>query len=81
MLMLKDASLYEIIGFLDAADQHGHNIPTRIGPQVSVVLLFRCIKSIEAVGNEAIDKVLIMSRLFVIVSEFSNTHIISLRNA
>ncbi|CAM9795328.1 unnamed protein product [Ectocarpus sp. 6 AP-2014] len=34
MLILKDASLYEIIGFLDAADQHGHNIPTQIGPQV-----------------------------------------------
>lgn len=34
MLMLKDASLHEIIGFLDAADQHGHNIPTQIGPQV-----------------------------------------------
>eukprot|EP00752_Nemacystus_decipiens_P017948 g16088.t1 len=34
MLMLKDASLYEIIAFLDAADQHGHNIPTQIGPQV-----------------------------------------------
>lgn len=34
MLMLKDASLYEIIGFLDSADQHGHNIPTQIGPQV-----------------------------------------------
>lgn len=35
MLMLKDASLYEIIGFLDSADQHGHSIPTQIGPQVS----------------------------------------------
>lgn len=34
MLMLKDASLYEIIGFLDSADQHGHSIPTQIGPQV-----------------------------------------------
>eukprot|EP00903_Cladosiphon_okamuranus_P016120 g14876.t1 len=34
MLMLKDASLYEIIAFLDAADQHGHSIPTQIGPQV-----------------------------------------------
>ncbi|CAB1119336.1 unnamed protein product [Ectocarpus sp. CCAP 1310/34] len=34
MLILKDASLYEIIGFLDAADRHGHNIPTQIGPQV-----------------------------------------------
>ncbi|CAN0180172.1 unnamed protein product, partial [Discosporangium mesarthrocarpum] len=34
MLMLKDASLYEIISFLDAADQHGQNIPTQIGPQV-----------------------------------------------
>lgn len=34
MLMLKDASLHEIISFLDAADQHGHSIPTQIGPQV-----------------------------------------------
>lgn len=32
--MLKDASSYEIIGFLDAADQHGQDIPTQIGPQV-----------------------------------------------
>lgn len=34
MLMLKDASLYEIIAFLDSADQHGHAIPTQIGPEV-----------------------------------------------
>lgn len=39
MLMLKDASLYEIIGFLDSADQHGHNIPTQIGPQVGFMAL------------------------------------------
>lgn len=39
MLMLKDASLYEIIGFLDSADEHGHNIPTQIGPQVRFVSL------------------------------------------
>jgi len=35
MLMLKDASLHEIIGFLDAADDYGRNIPTQI-PKVRV---------------------------------------------
>jgi len=34
MLMLKDDSIHEIIAFLDAADQHGANIPTVIGPQM-----------------------------------------------
>lgn len=34
MLMLKDASLHEILGFLDAADIHGQNISTQIRPQV-----------------------------------------------
>jgi len=35
MLMLKDASIHEILNFLDAADQHGANIVTVIGPQLS----------------------------------------------
>mmetsp|Transcript_13358 Transcript_13358/g.21188 ORF Transcript_13358/g.21188 Transcript_13358/m.21188 type:complete len:653 (+) Transcript_13358:44-2002(+) len=34
MLMLKDASIHEILNFLDAADQAGANIPTLIGPQM-----------------------------------------------
>jgi tetratricopeptide repeat protein 30 len=34
MLMLKDQSLYEMIAFLDAADRHGKDIKTKIGPQV-----------------------------------------------
>merc|ERR1712031_133490 len=34
MLMLKDASIHEIINFLDAADQNGANIMTVIAPTV-----------------------------------------------
>jgi len=34
MLMLKDASIHEILNFLDAADQAGAGIPTLIGPQM-----------------------------------------------
>jgi hypothetical protein len=30
MIILKDTSLSEILDFLDAADQHGKNIPTVI---------------------------------------------------
>merc|ERR550537_1714385 len=35
-LTLKDASLHEIIAFLDAADQHGAGIPTVIAPSVVI---------------------------------------------
>ncbi|CAM9311591.1 unnamed protein product [Phaeothamnion confervicola] len=34
MLMLKDASMFEVLAFLDAADRHGQAIPALIGPQV-----------------------------------------------
>lgn len=34
MLILKDASTFEILEFLDAADQHGKNVKTSIGPQI-----------------------------------------------
>jgi len=34
MLMLKDATVHEIITFLEAADEHGQNILTVIGPAV-----------------------------------------------
>lgn len=36
MLMLKDASMHEIISFLDAADLHGANIVTVIAPSVTI---------------------------------------------
>ena len=34
MLMLKDASVHEIINFLEACDSHGANITTVITPTV-----------------------------------------------
>ena len=30
MIMLKDATFNEILGFLDAVDTHGKNIPTKV---------------------------------------------------
>jgi tetratricopeptide repeat protein 30 len=36
MLMLKDASLYEIIAFLHAADLHGKDIKTDVGARVTL---------------------------------------------
>ncbi|CAM9370910.1 unnamed protein product [Chrysoparadoxa australica] len=36
MYMLKDVTQYEILHFLDAADQHGKGIPTQIGTQVDL---------------------------------------------
>ena len=35
-LTLKDASLHEIINFLDAADEHGANIKTVIAQAVTI---------------------------------------------
>jgi len=36
MLVIKDDSMYEILSFLDAADQHGAKIPTVIAPSVVI---------------------------------------------
>ena len=36
MLLIKDASMHEILSFLDQADQHGAKIPTVIAPSVVI---------------------------------------------
>ena len=36
MLVIKDASMHEILSFLDAADTHGKKVPTVIAPAVTI---------------------------------------------
>lgn len=36
MLMIKDASMHEVITFLDAANEHGEKIATFIAPSVTI---------------------------------------------